>query len=85
MADQQQSYPEIKYSIYKNLGWARLQQTQYPESESALKTAVAISEQPDAAIYYYTRAIEIHPYKQAIQKNLAKAYVQCDDREINKQ
>lgn len=48
LADKQQSLPEVKYSLYKNMGWARFQQAQYPEAKSALTTAIAISQQPDA-------------------------------------
>jgi len=48
LADEQQSPSEVKYSLYKNLGWARLQQKRYREAKRALKTAIAISELPDA-------------------------------------
>ena len=48
LADEQQSFPEVKYSLYKNLGWARFQQAQYPEAKSALETAIRISNQPNA-------------------------------------
>ena len=45
LADQQQSYPEVNYSLYKNLGWALFKQEQYIWAKSALETAVAIHEQ----------------------------------------
>lgn len=48
LADTQQSSAEVKYSLYKNMGWVRFQQTRYPEAKSALETAIAISNQPDA-------------------------------------
>ncbi|MEM9447005.1 MAG: hypothetical protein AAGA75_00545 [Cyanobacteria bacterium P01_E01_bin.6] len=58
LADEQQSYPEIKYSLYKNLGWALYQQAEQDSSpsafnaaQSALDTAIAISEQPEAESY----------------------------------
>jgi len=47
LADKQQSLPEVKYSLYKNMGWARFLQAQYPEAKAALTTAIAISQQPD--------------------------------------
>lgn len=48
LADAQQSFAEVKYSLYKNMGWARFQQARYSEAKSALETAIAISNQPDA-------------------------------------
>lgn len=45
LTDQQQSHPEVKYSLYKNLGWARFKQEQYIWAKSALETAIAIHEQ----------------------------------------
>lgn len=51
LADEQQSYPETKYSLYKNLGWALFQQEQYASAKSALETAIAISTEPDAQPY----------------------------------
>lgn len=58
LANDQQSFPEIKYSLYKNLGWAHFQKAKYPEAESALEAAIAISEQPDAT--YITRPASAH-------------------------
>ncbi|MCG8366189.1 MAG: tetratricopeptide repeat protein [Pseudanabaenales cyanobacterium] len=58
LADDQESFPEVLYTLYKNLGWARLQQARYSEAESALATAVAISEKPDAQ--YITHPASAH-------------------------
>jgi len=48
LADEQQSSPEVRYSLYKNVGWARFQQEQYSAAKSALETAIAISNEADA-------------------------------------
>ncbi len=48
LADKQQSYPEIKYSLYKNLGWTLFQQGQHASAQSALETAIALSIEPEA-------------------------------------
>lgn len=45
LADQQQRYPEVNYSLYKNLGWSLFKQEQYTWAKSALETAIAIHEQ----------------------------------------
>ena len=37
----------IKYQLYRNLGWALLEQKKYPEAESALKTAIEFDNQID--------------------------------------
>lgn len=43
--------PEVKYSILKNLGWARLMQNQYEEAEIYLKLAIDISSNPEYQKY----------------------------------
>lgn len=45
------SNPETKYSLLKNLGWARLQQGRYEEAEQALQAAIGIARNPDAKKY----------------------------------
>lgn len=39
--------PELKYSLLKNLGWARLKQERYKEAVVYLKEAISISQNPD--------------------------------------
>ena len=40
---------QIRYSLYKNLGWARLQQGRLIEAQEALKKAIALQPKPAAA------------------------------------
>ncbi|MCC5631975.1 tetratricopeptide repeat protein [Nostoc sphaeroides CHAB 2801] len=47
-AEEKNSNPENKYSLFKNLGWARLQQGRYEEAEQALQAAIGIARNPDA-------------------------------------
>lgn len=47
LSNQQQSAPEVRYSLFKNLGWALFQQGNHQQAQSALATAIAIREQPD--------------------------------------
>ncbi|WP_190707710.1 tetratricopeptide repeat protein [Nodosilinea sp. FACHB-141] len=48
LADEQQSFPETKYSLYKNLGWALFRQEQYASAQSALETAIVLSAEREA-------------------------------------
>ncbi|NEQ79083.1 MAG: tetratricopeptide repeat protein, partial [Moorea sp. SIO2I5] len=50
-AGQQDSFPEDKYNLFKNLGWARFQQGRDTEAEQALKTATGIASNPEVAQY----------------------------------
>lgn len=45
LADEQKSPPENKFGLYKNLGWALLQQEEYAFAVSALDEAISIYEQ----------------------------------------
>lgn len=47
LSNEQQSLPEVRYSLFKNLGWALFQQGRYEQAQSALETVIAIREQPD--------------------------------------
>ncbi|MEM8719519.1 MAG: tetratricopeptide repeat protein [Cyanobacteria bacterium P01_G01_bin.39] len=42
---------EDKYSLFKNLGWARFEQKQFKEAEQSLKTAINIAKHPEASSY----------------------------------
>ena len=50
-AGTQDSFPEDKYNLFKNLGWARFQQGRDTEAEQALKTATGIASNPEVAQY----------------------------------
>jgi tetratricopeptide (TPR) repeat protein len=47
----QDSLPEAKYSLFKNLGWARFMQTQNEEAQDYLNIAIGIASQPDNQAY----------------------------------
>ncbi|NEQ81722.1 MAG: tetratricopeptide repeat protein [Moorea sp. SIO2I5] len=52
-ASKQDSFPEVKYNLFKNLGWARFHQgpDRDTEAEHALKAAIGIASNPDVAKY----------------------------------
>ncbi len=55
-ADKQNSFPEIKYNLFKNLGWARfLQQERDTESQQALQVATSIANNPEVTKYLKNR------------------------------
>jgi tetratricopeptide (TPR) repeat protein len=51
IAEEKNSTPEIKYSLFKNLGWARLQQGRYEEAQQTLQAAIGVARNPDAKKY----------------------------------
>ncbi|NEO90821.1 MAG: tetratricopeptide repeat protein [Moorea sp. SIO3G5] len=56
-ASKQDSFPEVKYNLFKNLGWARFHQgpDRDTEAEQALNTAIGIASNPDVAKYLSNR------------------------------
>ncbi|MDJ0599143.1 MAG: tetratricopeptide repeat protein [Crocosphaera sp.] len=50
-AGKQDSFPEVKYSLFKNLGWARFKQDRDTEAQQALQVATAIASNPENAKY----------------------------------
>lgn len=42
---------EVKYSLFKNLGWVRFEQARYEEAVSYLEAAISISENPETSQY----------------------------------
>jgi len=42
------SFYSTQYSLYKNLGWARLQQARYSEAEGPLRAAIGLLQRPEA-------------------------------------
>jgi tetratricopeptide (TPR) repeat protein len=53
LAEAQQSFPETRFSLYKNLGWALFQQAEYPFAADALEEAISIYEQLPSAEQEY--------------------------------
>ena len=51
MAQENNTDLETKYSLFKNLGWARLQQGMYEEALETLRLASGIAENPNAEKY----------------------------------
>ncbi len=41
--------PQVKYSLFKNLGWARFEQGRYDEAQQALQIAIGIANNPEVA------------------------------------
>jgi tetratricopeptide (TPR) repeat protein len=48
---EQDSFPEVRYSLFKNLGWARFEQGRNPEAQQALQAAIGIASNPKVAQY----------------------------------
>ncbi|MGL5835805.1 MAG: tetratricopeptide repeat protein [Waterburya sp.] len=48
---EQNSFPEVKYNLLKNLGWARFEQGRNPEAQQALQAAIGIASNPKVAQY----------------------------------
>ena len=43
--------PEVRYSLFKNLGWVRFKQRRYEEANSNLNIAISISQKPEDKKY----------------------------------
>lgn len=54
-AGKQDSFPEVKYNLFKNLGWARFQQGRDTEAQQALQAATGIASDPEVAKYLENR------------------------------
>lgn len=54
-ASEQDSFPEVKYNLFKNLGWARFQQGRDIEAQQALQVATGIASNPEIAKYIRNR------------------------------
>lgn len=50
-SNEQDSFPEVKYNLFKNLGWARFQQGRDTEAQQALQAAIGIASNPEVAKY----------------------------------
>ncbi len=55
-AGKQNSFPEVKYNLFKNLGWARFEQGRDTEAQQALQVATGIASNPEVAKYVQNRA-----------------------------
>ncbi|HLO88847.1 MAG TPA: tetratricopeptide repeat protein [Nostocaceae cyanobacterium] len=51
LAQKKNSHPEIRYSLFKNLGWVRLEQGREEEAQQALQAATGIAKNPEAEKY----------------------------------
>lgn len=47
----QNAKPEVKYSLFKNLGWVRFEQKRDTEAQNALQAAIGIASNQDVANY----------------------------------
>ena len=50
-AEKQNSFPEVKYNLFKNLGWVRFQQGRDIDAQRVLQTAKGIASEPGNARY----------------------------------
>lgn len=51
LSKNQEVYPEVKYSLFKNLGWARLKQNRHEEAQKYLRAAIGFANSPEAKDY----------------------------------
>lgn len=51
LAQKENSTPEIKYNLFKNLGWVRLEQGRNEEAQQNLQAAIGITKNPEAIKY----------------------------------
>lgn len=54
-ASEQNSLPDVKYNLFKNLGWARFQQGRDVEAQQPLQTAIGIAKNPEVVKYIGNR------------------------------
>ncbi|MCU0542713.1 MAG: CHAT domain-containing protein [Oscillatoriaceae cyanobacterium Prado104] len=65
-------YYGVKASCFKNRGWVRLEQKQYDEAETDLRTAIAFSEDSPEAQCLLAKVLEIKGQPQAALKHWEK-------------
>ncbi|NES99565.1 MAG: tetratricopeptide repeat protein [Sphaerospermopsis sp. SIO1G1] len=51
LAQKKNSYPEIKYRLFKNFGWVRLKQGRNEEAQQNLQAAIGITKNPESVKY----------------------------------
>lgn len=51
LANKNNINPEVRYSLFKNLGWASLKQGRYQEAQQTLQAAIGIANNPKVAKY----------------------------------
>ena len=51
LANNKKINPGVRYSLFKNLGWASLKQGRYQEAQQTLQAAIGISNNPKVAQY----------------------------------
>ena len=72
----------IQYSLWKNLGWARLKQERYQEAKDALETAITIENIPKQASAYCLLS-QVLEKLDSNQKAFQEALVDCLQYPIN--
>ena len=71
-----QGKPLVRYSLYKNLGWARLNQSRYEDAKDALKEAIAIKAIPQQASAHCLLAQALEQLEE--DKKALEAWINCD-------
>ena len=56
LAQEQNSNPEVKYSLFKNLGWVRFKQVRNQEAQKSLKDAINLATNKNYTKYIRNRA-----------------------------
>lgn len=51
LTKEKNSYPEVRYKLFKNLSWVRFEQGRYEDARLTLQAAIGISTNPEAANY----------------------------------
>ena len=75
-AGKQNSFPEVKYNLFKNLGWARFEQGRDTEAQQALQTATGIASNPEVAKYLKNRGSAHCLLAQVLQRQKKPSAIQ---------
>jgi tetratricopeptide (TPR) repeat protein len=76
LAQKNNSNPEIKYSLFKNLGWVRFEQDRNTEAENHLQAAVSIVNNPETIQYIANPAAAYCLLAQVLEKQKQTALAQ---------
>ena len=75
-AGEQESFPEVKYNLFKNLGWARFKQGRDTEAQQALQAATGIASNPEVAKYLRNRGSAHCLLSQVLQRQKKPSAIQ---------
>lgn len=78
-----QGKEQIQYSLFKNLGWARLKQERYQEAKDALKIAINIEPKNASAYCLLSQVLEKLDSKQKDLEDLKEVLFNCINSQTN--